>query len=467
MTAAGYSRAESAYHSVMRALEGVPIQTPQLIGILLGCFVFLTTIGLVIFILVKSGTLAGAFKQMQEEAGGGDSNSGSGNAAHGAGSRGPTLFDRVIEKAASLPTKPAISTTSANKRRGKEKNEKKNTALSLHEVSVVPLEDKHCAALWAASNGGALFHESAYDARERIWKRLDLSPVSCAYNGSVDDDDRNGGDNAANNLCSMPHLAQPTKTWPCESVQSFQDWFAAAPADALHCAILDTSLDVPVGMVSLVCNRPYDLTIGISNMWLTPAYQSQSSHAGAPGRPKFAHFAGYLLVKELFSQGYRRITLQVPEKNNVMKKFANHCGFQLEGVTRKGRISQAASQDICVYSLVNAEWPAAELAWRIRLHLPREEKEKETDTPTQTHTQKQTQAKKTSVSNSSPSPTLVRRVPTAATAAATAATAPATAASYSRNDGGDEFRNALRGLLPDDLLDEPLPDMEELDVADM
>jgi len=510
MAGGSYSSAQSATEAVMKALEGVPIKTPQLIGIILGCCVFLTTIGLVIFILVKSGTLAGAIKQLQEEASSSsDTKAGTGGA--GVGSGGPTLFDRVVEKAAALPTKPSITTAAVNgssecgsaqksqqKNKDKDKDKKEEEAgLTLQEVSVVPLQDKHFAALWSASNGGGLFHESAYDARERIWERLDLSPVSvsCACVGALagddKDKDRDGKEkekeDEARNSSAKPHLAQPTKSWPDESVDSFRNWFATAPADALHCAILDATLDTPVGMVSLVSNRPYDLTMSISNLWLTPAYQSLSTHAAAAKRPKYAHVVCYLLMKELFAQGYRRVTLQVPEKNNVMKRFLASCcgGLQLEGVLRKHRISQSRSQDVCVYSLVNAEWPAAELAWRIRLQLPKEkETGKETTKPQgmqntqkvdspQSKVEVKTQTKANANANANPStssaastsPEVVRKVQVPA--ATLAPFAGSGLERLARNDGGDEFRNALRGLLPDELLDQPLPDMGELDLGDM
>ena len=216
-----------------------------------------------------------------------------------------------------------------------------------------------------------------------------------------------------------PHLSQSVAAWPFTSQQAFAQWFSLQPKDACHCVITDTALDAvdgstggrPVGMISLVDNRPYDLTIRISNIWLTPAYQSHSTHAGAGKKPLFAQLAMYMLIKWLFTCnsitstfnrniirnsikmsdctkndtditndirncdvsedctegytcGYRRIVMEINNSHKLSKKFASKCGFKLEGVLRKNRIQNECSEDTCVYSIVNSDWSAIESNWR-------------------------------------------------------------------------------------------------------
>ena len=435
----------TVFDEVHLALSKIPIKTPQLIGIILGCVVFTITICGVIYVLVREGTLQGALREL---AGKGKSTTqtitGGGVRAESKSpiiSTRPTLYDSLIESARVLPLRPNIP------------------VMILRGVRIQPLDagtgsgvvnsDKEMLLneLYRASNGTAQYHESAYDAHARVWGLLDLSPSSVMYTqqpgqeqeGEEDSKDcvKNKSDgeseehtdagidtdtttseggatryrkvdncNKVVGNCSSgasnPSLHWCTARWPFESYNSFRNWFVTPSADAVHLCICDEELGItsigtgigtgtgtgvevgvgkPIGMVSLVCNRPYDLSIRISNLWLTPAYRISSSAAnmgiglgigsgmGTSTRPQHAQTAIFLILTWLFEQGYRRVSMEVDALNIPAKKFVEHCGFMQEGIIRKAHVVNCANQDICLYAMLNSDWPVVEFAWRGRLGM--------------------------------------------------------------------------------------------------
>ena len=154
------------FENAMKTLERIPIQRPQLLGIIAGLCVFSTSVTIVVLLLWKSGTLRGALNQIKDEASGvageEDTKKGVGSLLNGRNTGAP-LFDRVIETAASTPLIPKIPQAGSPE-------ELKSS--HLQATLVVPLDcDVHSSELCKVSDGRALFHESAYDAKESLWKR--------------------------------------------------------------------------------------------------------------------------------------------------------------------------------------------------------------------------------------------------------------------------------------------------------
>jgi len=187
------------------------------------------------------------------------------------------------------------------------------------------------AELVSASDGRPKYHECAYDPVMRIWGALDLPPVAKK---------------------STANASPEEVRLPCSSEQEFIAAFGSAGPDECHMVIVDDVLDKPVGMLSLVNNRPRHLTIQIENVWLTPAYQGQ----------RMVHEALLSLLRWLFESGYRRVVVEVDVRHVVARKLFEKCGFVSEAVLRKHRISCRRNRDSCLYVLLNSEWHEKEIA---------------------------------------------------------------------------------------------------------
>lgn len=144
------------------------IKTPQLIGIIAGCCVFTITIGVVIYLLLASGTLQRALSELandglQAAANGGKSSDGSAKkdsdkAFISPYHEQPELYDHLLLSRSKLPSKVILSQPLSN-----------GLKVSVRSFQA----DSDIKPLFEASNGSPQYHESAYDPG-RIWGWCDL-----------------------------------------------------------------------------------------------------------------------------------------------------------------------------------------------------------------------------------------------------------------------------------------------------
>lgn len=213
----------------MEAMEGNPfsfthIKTPQLIGIVAGCTVFTVTITAVIFLLYKSGTLSRFAEEMMSGAPLSLKINTKENSAP-QNSMLPELYEHLLLAASSLPLKPSVPQLSGQN-------------MIINEIDY----EVDISNLIKASNGSALYGESAYDPA-RIWGWISRT-TGC---------DRLASDSSSSVI-----------SWPSESPEVFKESFQQT-ANSQHLVICDKVTQKQIGMLSLVDNRPQDLSIRIGN----------------------------------------------------------------------------------------------------------------------------------------------------------------------------------------------------------
>ena len=191
--------------------------------------------------------------------------------------------------------------------------------------------------LFAASNGSAKYHESAYSPNARIWQWINLS-------GLLRDD-----------LLEADTDKVKEVGMPWKSLEAFQDWYSCPAPNCVHLCITDKELDRAVGMLS-VTHSPKDLTATIDNLWVTPAYQAYSASQSDSPNKRCAEHALVATCHWLFKQQYRRVQVLVDDRNKIMRKLLTRCGFQMEVVLRKARVARNRNQDVASYALLNHDW---------------------------------------------------------------------------------------------------------------
>lgn len=65
----------------------------------------------------------------------------------------------------------------------------------------------------------------------------------------------------------------------------------------------------------------------------------------------------YLLAKQAFTNGYRRLEWKCNNDNARSKRAAERFGFSYEGVFRQHRVFKDRNRDTAWYSIIDCEWP--------------------------------------------------------------------------------------------------------------
>ena len=282
----------------------------QFLGIVAGCTVFFVTIVVVFILMIKSGTLARFIDEMKT----GQIKSSANSNIHSILTNKknyeeiPQLYDSLITASLTLPRQlrpPTLNNT--------------------NNIIIRTLQLGDAVTLASASNGSALFSGSAYDPAI-IWRWLDLEQIQYESMPGMNEVETKGG-----------------------SEEIFRSLFlAAGTSDATFTTltILDSEFKVAIGMVQLLNNNPKNLTIEIGNIWITPSRQGE----------KLAHEAVLLCLSWLFSQGYRRISALIDNRNIQGKRFFERCGFSLEALMLKHRVVNKRNRDTALYRLLNHDW---------------------------------------------------------------------------------------------------------------
>jgi hypothetical protein len=193
------------------------IKTPQLIGIIAGCSVFVITISVVFYLLYLSGSFSKLMEELQSVNGDQKVNKKSAD-VFPQYSKIPLLYDYLLQARLNLGILPKCSDIKTN-----------NVFLRDYNYST------DFSYLLKSCDGSALYHESGYDP-VRIWGWLNTDP-------NVDLKD------ATENVFSIQNL--------------FLKAFESNILSSRHLTIMDIELNKPIGMLSLVDNFAKNLSIRI------------------------------------------------------------------------------------------------------------------------------------------------------------------------------------------------------------
>jgi hypothetical protein len=207
-------------------LDFLHIKTPQLIGIIAGCIVFSTTIGVVLYLLYMSGSLSKLLVELQTNQ---PLTTKKESEASPQFQTMPELYDHLLQAIKTLPLKPSLD---------------ESTGKFVEVRAYVDSTDR--AILFLACNGAAQYDESAYDPA-RIWGWLDPRGIQ------------------KSNEEGTKTIPVEGNGWPCESITAFNGMYgdASVQQNAMNLVIVDKELSRQIGMLSLVDNDPRNLSVRI------------------------------------------------------------------------------------------------------------------------------------------------------------------------------------------------------------
>lgn len=147
---------------------------------------------------------------------------------------------------------------------------------------------------------------------------------------------------------SDPKLWDYLPYGPFPERSAFDAWLEknAASADPHFYAVIDSANDQAQGLLSLMCIVPEHGRIEIGHVAF-----------GAPMQrsPKSTE-AVYLLAKEAFALGNRRLEWKCNNDNARSKRTAVRFGYTFEGVFRQHMVVKGKNRDTTWYSIVSTQW---------------------------------------------------------------------------------------------------------------
>jgi RimJ/RimL family protein N-acetyltransferase len=137
---------------------------------------------------------------------------------------------------------------------------------------------------------------------------------------------------------------------PFADLAGFRAWLAerAQQSDPLFVTIVDRQSGRASGMASYLRITPADGVIEIGHIWFVPAIQ----------RTCQATEAIFLLMREAFTLGYRRLEWKCNALNAASRRAALRFGFTFEGIFRQHMIIKGRNRDTAWFAMMDHEWPA-------------------------------------------------------------------------------------------------------------
>jgi RimJ/RimL family protein N-acetyltransferase len=123
--------------------------------------------------------------------------------------------------------------------------------------------------------------------------------------------------------------------------------------DPLCYAIIERETRRAVGVASYMRIAPAQASIEVGHINFSPVLQ----------RTPVATEAMYLMMRHVFSLGYRRYEWKCDALNAPSRAAAQRLGFSFEGVFKRALVYKGRNRDTAWYSVTDDEWPAVQAAF--------------------------------------------------------------------------------------------------------
>lgn len=139
---------------------------------------------------------------------------------------------------------------------------------------------------------------------------------------------------------------------PFETLESYSSWVEKMCGcnDPLCFAIIDLVTAKAVGIASYLRIDPRNGSIEVGYICYSPLLQ----------RTPAATEAMFLMMKQVFTLGYRRYEWKCNALNAASRAAAQRLGFSFEGIFRQAAIVKGRNRDTAWFSILDSEWPAIE-----------------------------------------------------------------------------------------------------------
>jgi RimJ/RimL family protein N-acetyltransferase len=139
---------------------------------------------------------------------------------------------------------------------------------------------------------------------------------------------------------------------PFETLESYSEWVEkmSRDLDSLFYVIIDRVTETAIGVASYLRIDPINGSIEVGHISYSPLLQ----------RTPAATEAMFLMMKQIFTLGYRRYEWKCNALNAASRAAAQRLGFSFEGIFRQAAIVKGRNRDTAWFSIIDSEWPAIE-----------------------------------------------------------------------------------------------------------
>jgi len=139
-----------------------------------------------------------------------------------------------------------------------------------------------------------------------------------------------------------------------QSDAEWASWFHSmeTSADPLYFAIVRQSSLQAEGIAAFQRIDPVNGVLEFGRLLFSPLLQ----------RTAVATEAMYLMLRQAFSLGYRRVEWQCNTLNKPSWRAAERMGFSFEGIFRQAKVKSGLNRDSAWFSLLDCEWPQMQQA---------------------------------------------------------------------------------------------------------
>ena len=160
---------------------------------------------------------------------------------------------------------------------------------------------------------------------------------------------------AANSLDATGEGWTYLASGPFANFADYQTWAqkSEASVDPAFHALIDLTTQKPVGVAAYMRIDAEHGVVEIGNLRFSPLMQ----------RTPVSTEAMYLMMKHVFTLGYRRYEWKCDTFNAPSRRAAQRFGFSYEGVFRQATTYKNRTRDTAWYSIIDGEFPAIDAAF--------------------------------------------------------------------------------------------------------
>jgi RimJ/RimL family protein N-acetyltransferase len=122
----------------------------------------------------------------------------------------------------------------------------------------------------------------------------------------------------------------------------------ASSSDPLFLVVHDMQSQKAVGIATFMAIRPEMRCLELGNIWYVAKAQGTGINSEAV----------YLMLREAFEQGYRRVEWKCDSLNERSRRAALRLGFTFEGIFRQHMIVKGRNRDTAWFAMLDHEWPS-------------------------------------------------------------------------------------------------------------
>lgn len=149
---------------------------------------------------------------------------------------------------------------------------------------------------------------------------------------------------------------------PFESPAALRSWIDGIRRgrDTQLYSVIDTRSNLPSGMAAFMSFKASHGSIEIGHIHYGPALMRTSAGSEAM----------ILMMRRVFSLGYRRLEWRCHALNERSRRAAQRMGFTFEGIFRNSSVQKGHSRDTAWYSVIDEEWPVIDRIFATWLSSP-------------------------------------------------------------------------------------------------